>query len=320
MHSSDWAHALEQAVRRCQAAGLSRAEAEDCAHEAVLVLLARQGAGERIDSPASWLVVVAYRQAIDHMRRSGRECAALGRLTVRDGDVPTPDEVVTDRALARWLAGAVDTLPPMTRRVCLAMADGSTITQAAADLGLTRRSVESHLTRARRFLRGLAAGAAAVLAGTACRFGKPGIALAATVPVAALSTSVILLPHTTTTPPDTASPTTAPAEPVRAAASPGQVRVVTAAEAIPAVASPRPARLAADASPRPGPVPPVRRGSPSRNATRHESIGVKKVQRESFSAGSGRTERLIGERTVKRIPSGGAGSSHHSVDKKGRLR
>ncbi|GAA1311250.1 RNA polymerase sigma factor [Saccharothrix xinjiangensis] len=196
MESGDLAEAADQAVRRCQGAGLSRADAEDYVHEALLTLLIRQSDPDAapVTSVRAWLTTVAHRKFLDHLRQTGREHRAMSRVEGRPVDEPDPAETVTERALAAWLTRSLQQLPGTTRRVCELTAAGADVEQTARSLGVTPRAVQSHLTRARRLLRHLAAGAAAGLAAAGVTLLRP--ATAAVVPLAAATVgAVTLLPH-----------------------------------------------------------------------------------------------------------------------------
>ncbi|GGM43462.1 hypothetical protein GCM10012275_13040 [Longimycelium tulufanense] len=157
MNSHDLAHAVHQVVRRYEAAGVPRQDAEDCVHDSLVKMLARLARGDgEVERVEAWLAVATQHQLVDRHRRAQRERAALRR--VHAPVAPDPGEAVADRQLARWLVDHLSALPPVTQQVCWALADGLTTEQASVQLGLSRRSVESHLTRARRHLRGLAAG------------------------------------------------------------------------------------------------------------------------------------------------------------------
>jgi RNA polymerase sigma factor (sigma-70 family) len=207
MPCSEWAQAVEQAVRRCQAMGASRADAEEYVQEAVVCLLARQAAepgAEPVTAVAAWLAVAAHRKFLDRVRRCERERQAVTRLGGRDCSEPDPAERVTEQALAVWLVQALEQLPVMTRRVCEQIAAGADVEQTARQLGLTCRAVQSHLTRARRLLRHLAAGTGAVLACATVRLLRPVAAVAAPLAVATAGVTVTLLPHHTPLPPPVA--------------------------------------------------------------------------------------------------------------------
>ncbi|WP_346135160.1 sigma-70 family RNA polymerase sigma factor [Lentzea roselyniae] len=207
MDAGDLVRAVDRVVRRCQRAGLSPAEAEDCVHEALLAMLTRypEQVGDCDDAPIeqveAWLGVTAHRKLVDHLRRSQRERNALARLHAAAPPAPDPSEVVAEQALAIWLIKALRELPATTQQVCRLVAEGVSTEETAARLGLTCRSVQSHLTRARRLLRHLAAGAAAALACAALRLTRhTTTAVAATAPTAVTAAAMIgvtLLPHHT---------------------------------------------------------------------------------------------------------------------------
>jgi hypothetical protein len=77
----------------------------------------------------------------------------------RDHAMKNPDvdpaEVVADRDQAHWLVASLKGLPKTTQEICWAVGRGMSRDEVAEDFGLTARSVESHLTRARRLIRGL---------------------------------------------------------------------------------------------------------------------------------------------------------------------
>lgn len=196
--TDDLAQVVRQTVRQCQRAGFSRADAEDCVQDALLALLRRQADepdAEPIVLVQRWPAVTAHRRLIDQARRTGRERQALARLQARTPPSADPGETVSDRELATWLLDALERLPEATQQVCRAVATGASVDETALRLGLTRRSVQSHLTRARRLLRYLAAGVAATLAGSVGKVLRATTAAAGPVTVAATAVAVTLLPH-----------------------------------------------------------------------------------------------------------------------------
>jgi RNA polymerase sigma factor (sigma-70 family) len=231
---NDWAQVVEQVVRRCQAMGASRADAEDCVHEAVVCWLRRQADpdAEPVTAVAAWLTVTARRKLIDRLRRSARERQAVIRLGNHGPCDAEPGETVSERALAAFLVQSLQQLPTSTRRVCEAVASGADVDQVAQQLGLSRRAVQSHLTRARRLLRHLAAGAVAALACVAARLLRSTGTVAAPVAAATISTTVVLLPHHTPLPPPVTLHAIVSASPTLTA--PGQAPVPETADALPA--------------------------------------------------------------------------------------
>jgi RNA polymerase sigma factor (sigma-70 family) len=157
MLDPDIVRVRESAVRRCLAAGASRHDAEDCAQEALLALLGKPDLA-RATTATAWASTVAYRRYVDLLRRRGREQTAAARLgDEADRTMPELAEAVTDRELANWLVDELRRLPATTQQVCAATGHGTDTDTVAQRLGLTRRSVESHLTRARRWLRSVSA-------------------------------------------------------------------------------------------------------------------------------------------------------------------
>lgn len=197
MEPEDLARAVEQAVRRCRRAGFLHADAEDCVHDALVALLARQADTNAppVTQVQAWLTVTAHRKLLDGLRRAGREQGALAHLQAGTSPEADPGEVVTDRATAAWLVRALERLPHDTRQVCLSVADGATAEQTAAQLGISRRTVHTHLARARRLLRHLAAGVLAALAAGTTKLLRPAATTAAPIAVAAAATTIALLPH-----------------------------------------------------------------------------------------------------------------------------
>lgn len=196
VNCAEWARLVDTAIQRCQRHGLTRDEAEDCVHDAVLAMINYQQAHGEVTRPSAWLGVVARRRWIDRLREVRRERRALARAQARVTAGAGPEEEVVGRAVAKWLADAVDTLPPMTRQVCHAIASGRTSDQVAVDLGLSRRAVDSHLTRARRLLRTLAASAVAALVAAVYRLVPHGATALAVAATAATLTLVEPPPHT----------------------------------------------------------------------------------------------------------------------------
>jgi RNA polymerase sigma factor (sigma-70 family) len=192
----EWGLLRETVLRRTQASGASREDAEDATHDA---LLAAIGQPQHPQSEVAWLSTVAKRRRVDLIRQRSREQQVPAAAP--EGSDPTvagPEDVVVDRAHASWLAASLTQLPPTTREVVDAVGAGMAPAEVASAMNLSARSVESHLTRARRHLRRMGALSiplAAVL-GWALRT-RPGsrigpAALAVAVPV--VVAAVALLP------------------------------------------------------------------------------------------------------------------------------
>lgn len=127
-------------------------DAEDCVQAALQMVLELE-AERRPSNPGGWLVTVSRRRAVDLMRRREAQARALLKQDVSE-IVPDVAESVADLAEAQWLAQeATHRLPRSTQAVLTGLANGSSVRELAAELGLTERSVEGHVNRLRRSLR-----------------------------------------------------------------------------------------------------------------------------------------------------------------------
>jgi RNA polymerase sigma factor (sigma-70 family) len=183
-------------------------DAEDCASAALLSVVQRGGVGD-VDSPRAWLVAVARRRAADVLRARARDDRRAQRLAAHH-DMVEADvaEAVADRAEARWLTRTAEAaVPAPTRNVVRALASGMTVTEAADELGMTKRAAESHLHRARTTWRAVRAGALGVAVWTAACLRK---ALPAA-PQAALAAAAVVTAVAVASPPAAPTP---PAPPV----------------------------------------------------------------------------------------------------------
>ena len=180
-------------------------DADDCVASA----LESAAAGAAIDSPAGWLCEVSRRRAVDLVRQREREQRAwgrLGRLQVR-AEPDFADDVV-DQVTARWLADEAACLPDTTQLVLARVQEGAPASRVADEFGLTRRSVESHVLRARRTLREAWARSLAALIGVGVamrkqvsRSGSPAATGLTAASAMALFIAAPLLPNSAVTPP-----------------------------------------------------------------------------------------------------------------------
>lgn len=141
-------------VARLRSMGATPADAEDSVQEALAVLWTRMANNHPLEHPLAWLTIVARNKYVDLLRRRARE-AAVGLCPddVVDRTAPGPEEQVVARTHAIWLVDRLRGLPLVTQEVCQRTGGDGHTSDTAAALGLSSRSVESHLTRARRLLR-----------------------------------------------------------------------------------------------------------------------------------------------------------------------
>lgn len=137
-------------------------EAEECAAIAVAQVWSQE---RSMDSVEAFMVTVAKRRAIDLLRREVRDRRRLERLA-RQGGVCADDvaEEVASRSEARWAeAQARELLSANGYRVLRLHADGASTATVARELGISMRSAESHLLRARKTMRAVLARGLAVI-------------------------------------------------------------------------------------------------------------------------------------------------------------
>lgn len=142
------------AISRLRAAGASKEDAEDCVQEALLAAWSSIEAGKPPNDLLAWTTVVARRRYIDLIRRERRQTALVSQVhDEQDRTAATPERRTVEREHARWLAARLNALPRRTRAVCQLTAAGADRPTVAERLAMTDRAIESHLTRARRFMR-----------------------------------------------------------------------------------------------------------------------------------------------------------------------
>lgn len=191
-----WSH-REDLLKVARRRSMTPEDAEDAVHEAML----RAAEHPHLDDDrlGAWLTTVTMRLCVDRHRQVNRE--AQVRTSPRlhpPGPVPV-DEAVCDRAEARWLAVRSSELPARQAEALWLKSEDLDVGQVATKMGLSYRTVESLLARARRTLRNsLAATMGLVL--WLCGRGRPGgggnaqaVALAST--AATLAVAGFVLPY-----------------------------------------------------------------------------------------------------------------------------
>ncbi|GGX09859.1 RNA polymerase sigma factor [Streptomyces chartreusis] len=192
-----WSH-REQLLKVARRRSMSAEDAEDAVHEAMLRAAERPDLDD--ERLAAWLTTVTMRLCVDRYRQVNREAEVRTSPTlIAPGPVPV-EEAVCDRAEAKWLAVRSGELPARQAEALRLKSEDLDVGQVAVRMGLSYRTVESLLARARRSLRqSLAAtlGCALFLIG----WGRPrgggkvqAVAVAST--AATLVVAGFVLPHT----------------------------------------------------------------------------------------------------------------------------
>jgi RNA polymerase sigma-70 factor, ECF subfamily len=129
------------------------AEAEEVSQEALLRLWRHAPEWRPVARIATWLHQVAYRLALDLLRRR-RPTVEIEGVAESVDPAPLPDEAVLRLRRARDLAAAIGELPERQRvAVVLAHHQGLSEREAASVMGVTEAAYHSLLARGRRSLR-----------------------------------------------------------------------------------------------------------------------------------------------------------------------
>lgn len=165
-----WSH-REQLLKVARRRSMSREDAEDAVHEAMLRAAERPDLDD--ERLGAWLTTVTMRLCVDRYRQVNREAEVGSRPTlVAPGPVPV-EEAVCDRAEARWLAVRSGELPARQAEALRLKSEDLDVSQVAVRMGLSYRTVESLLARARRTLRASLAGTLGIVLFLIGR-GRPG--------------------------------------------------------------------------------------------------------------------------------------------------
>lgn len=191
-----WSH-REQLLKVARRRSMSHEDAEDAVHEAMLRAAERPDLDD--ERLGAWLTTVTMRLCVDRYRQVNREAEVGSRPTlVAPGPVPV-EEAVCDRAEAKWLAVRSGELPARQAEALRLKSEDLDVSQVAVRMGLSYRTVESLLARARRTLRASLAGTLGVvlfLVGRGrLRGGGKAQAVAVTSTAATLAVAGLVLPY-----------------------------------------------------------------------------------------------------------------------------
>ncbi|WP_260327003.1 RNA polymerase sigma factor [Streptomyces sp. TLI_185] len=218
-----WSH-REQLLRVARRRSMSQEDAEDAVHEAMLRAAERPDLDD--ERLGAWLTTVTMRLCVDRYRQVNREAEVRTSPTlIAPGPVPV-EEAVCDRAEAKWLAVRHGELPARQAEALRLKSEDLDVSQVAVRMGLSYRTVESLLARARRTLRASLAGTLGfvlfLFGRGRLRAGGKAQAVAAASTAATLAVAGFVLPYAldggrpaTTSPPATSPAAGKAAETVR---------------------------------------------------------------------------------------------------------
>ncbi|MGW6139279.1 RNA polymerase sigma factor [Streptomyces sp. NPDC055140] len=217
-----WSH-RERLLEVARRGSMSAEDAEDAVHEAMLRAVERPELdGERL---GDWLRTVTVRLCADRYQQVRREVEAGRRAMAATAGAAPLDEVVCDRDEARWLARRSGELPARQAEALRLRAEDLDVGQVARRMGLSYRTVESLLARARRTLRHALAG---TLAAWSCVYPVRRLGVAGQAAVASTAAAVAVLGLAVPAPFRPAPPRPAPSaarqtHPVQASSVPDRV-------------------------------------------------------------------------------------------------
>lgn len=132
----------------------TRAAAEDIVHDLFLALWRTRDTLEIRESMTTYLYAAARHRALDvlkHERVVQRWAERNGQPEADPG--PSPERVAAQSELAAAVASAVSALPPRGRAIFDMKQQGLTHREIATALGVSVKTVETHIWRAVRALR-----------------------------------------------------------------------------------------------------------------------------------------------------------------------
>lgn len=145
-----WAH-RDHLLKMARRRSMSFEDAEDAVHEAMVRAMENPHVDE--ERLGAWLTAVTMRLCVDRYRQVSREAQARGRSALAPASPAPVEEAVCDRAEARWLARRSEELPARQAQALSLKSEDLDIEQVARRMGVSYRSAEGLLARARQALR-----------------------------------------------------------------------------------------------------------------------------------------------------------------------
>jgi RNA polymerase sigma-70 factor (ECF subfamily) len=141
-------------VRMAEGMLHDRGAAEDVVQEAMLGLWRRWNTFPASDSPQAYLFQATRNRALNHIRHLKIRKQAEPQLIAGSASPPSADTQLTENTIDDALATALSELPERSRQVFeLSRANGLKYSEIAETLGLSVKTVESHMGKALRLLR-----------------------------------------------------------------------------------------------------------------------------------------------------------------------
>lgn len=183
-----WSH-REHLLKVARRRSMSVEDAEDAVHEAML----RAVENPHIDDErlGAWLTTVTMRLCVDRYRQLNREAEVSSRSALVAPEPVPVEEVVCDRAEAKWLERRSRSLPARQAEALRLKSEDLDVGQVATHMGLSYEATESLLARARRAMRSSLAGTLA--AAVWLVRGRPGAGGVQTVVLASTAMTLTVL-------------------------------------------------------------------------------------------------------------------------------
>lgn len=128
-------------------------EAEDVLQDVLVKLISEPERYSSIDNPIAFLRTCVRNEAIDHVRRLGRQAPAPEELLAGIREYATEEEYKRVENIM-WLRSYLDKQPPEMQRAFIAYAiDGYTIAQVARQMGIPQDTLRKRFDAVKKEIR-----------------------------------------------------------------------------------------------------------------------------------------------------------------------